>query len=204
MKDTKERLLDASQKLFTLHGFKKVSVDEIVQKAGLAKGTFYIYFPSKEDLYRELMEKNMNTMIAPAMIKYLKGETDLQMLLYKKTILGVHMIKKNKLLKELMRENPNYISRQVKCEKMQEINKEMSVDMFKKVKELIRNDIEFENIIEISMGIFNLMISMENKTTDYWQTIHSLNKVFIDGLLKKPKPWDEEKCWAIINEIKER
>jgi AcrR family transcriptional regulator len=176
-------------------------VDKIVQKASVAKGTFYIYFPSKEDLYQELIEKNIKALIAPKMIQLLKTETDIQILMYKKTILAVHMINKNKLLKELMQDNPNYASGKINCKEIQDLNKKMSVNMFEEIKNSIRPDIEFQDLITISIGIFNLMLSLEDKVEDYWKTIHSLNKIFIDGCFKNPKPWDEKKCWAIINEI---
>lgn len=202
MKNTKEQLLNASQNLFTAHGFKKVSVDEIVQKAGVAKGTFYIYFPSKEDLYQELIEKNIETLIAPKMAELFRTETDIQTLIYKKTILAVHIINKNRLLKELMQENPDYASRRINCKKIQTINKKISDDMIKTMRNSIRPDIEIKDLIEISIGIFNLMLKLEGKVENYWKTIHSLNKIFIDGILKEPQKWDEEKCWKIINEIR--
>ena len=36
--------------MFAEHGYENVSVDEILQEAGIAKGTFYHYFESKEDI----------------------------------------------------------------------------------------------------------------------------------------------------------
>jgi AcrR family transcriptional regulator len=43
-----ERLLDEGREIVFLHGVRKVSVDEIAKAAGLAKGTFYQHFDSKE------------------------------------------------------------------------------------------------------------------------------------------------------------
>jgi len=43
-------LLDTAFKLFTTQGVSKTSIAEISQKAGIAKGTFYLYFKDKYDI----------------------------------------------------------------------------------------------------------------------------------------------------------
>ena len=47
-------ILESAATLFREKGLKAVSVDEIVQSAGVAKGTFYLYFKSKDNLLEEL------------------------------------------------------------------------------------------------------------------------------------------------------
>lgn len=50
-KEEKERkILDSAFYLFTKKGFKNTSIQEIVDKAGVAKGTFYLYFKDKYDV----------------------------------------------------------------------------------------------------------------------------------------------------------
>lgn len=46
----REALLDAAEELFSKRGFAAVSVDDIVARAGVAKGTFYNHFADKRDL----------------------------------------------------------------------------------------------------------------------------------------------------------
>ena len=48
----KLRIEDAAQRLLLENGIENTSVDEIVQVAGIAKGTFYLYFADKEELVR--------------------------------------------------------------------------------------------------------------------------------------------------------
>jgi len=48
--DTKQRLLDTAQELFYSRSYADVGVQEICQKAGVKKGSFYHFFPSKRDL----------------------------------------------------------------------------------------------------------------------------------------------------------
>jgi AcrR family transcriptional regulator len=46
----KMEIIDMAQNLFYLKGYDKTSVNEIIEKLGIAKGTFYYYFKSKEEI----------------------------------------------------------------------------------------------------------------------------------------------------------
>jgi len=50
-------LLDAAERLFIQKGSAVTTVDDITRAAGVAKGTFYLYFHSKEDLLAALRER---------------------------------------------------------------------------------------------------------------------------------------------------
>ena len=50
----KTRLMENAFALFTSKGIAKTSVSDIVEKAGMAKGTFYLYFKDKYDLQEKL------------------------------------------------------------------------------------------------------------------------------------------------------
>ena len=50
-----ERLLNTSFELFTSKGLNKTSISDIVEKAGVAKGTFYLYFKDKYDIRNRLI-----------------------------------------------------------------------------------------------------------------------------------------------------
>ncbi|HHU91411.1 MAG TPA: TetR/AcrR family transcriptional regulator [Clostridiaceae bacterium] len=47
---TKQKLFSSAAKLFNQYDFEEVTVDKIVEEAGVAKGTFYIHFESKDAL----------------------------------------------------------------------------------------------------------------------------------------------------------
>lgn len=57
---TKSKIYKSAKELFALNGLENVSVDSIVEKAGVAKGTFYIYFESKEALITTLITEHIN------------------------------------------------------------------------------------------------------------------------------------------------
>lgn len=50
-------ILDVAQALFQSQGYAVTSVDEIVRSAGVAKGTFYYYFKSKQDILDALVRQ---------------------------------------------------------------------------------------------------------------------------------------------------
>ncbi|WP_232211800.1 TetR/AcrR family transcriptional regulator [Saccharomonospora halophila] len=47
--------MKSGYELFTTHGLRKASLDELVAPAGIAKSSFYQFFDSKEELYLQLM-----------------------------------------------------------------------------------------------------------------------------------------------------
>ena len=51
----RERLLDAGRDLFAQYGLRKTTVSELAERAGIATGTFYSFFDSKERLYYEII-----------------------------------------------------------------------------------------------------------------------------------------------------
>lgn len=54
---TRQNLLAAAEQEFGEKGFHTASISSITQRAGVAQGTFYIYFASKEDILRALVRQ---------------------------------------------------------------------------------------------------------------------------------------------------
>lgn len=66
-KQEKERkLLNTALHLFTEKGIKKTSIQDIVHEAGIAKGTFYLYFKDKYELQDVLLAKTSHEFFANA------------------------------------------------------------------------------------------------------------------------------------------
>jgi AcrR family transcriptional regulator len=61
---TKQRIFESAARLFCQYGFDDVSVDAIVEAAGVSKGTFYIYFESKDALIAFFLADYVNTVDA--------------------------------------------------------------------------------------------------------------------------------------------
>jgi TetR/AcrR family transcriptional repressor of nem operon len=49
--ETRERIINSARRLFNRRGFAEVTIDDIMQHAGLTRGGFYRHFDTKEQLY---------------------------------------------------------------------------------------------------------------------------------------------------------
>jgi len=56
---TRNKILSVASKLFSRYGFHKTSMDEIAKTARKAKGSLYYHFASKEDLFKEIVLKEI-------------------------------------------------------------------------------------------------------------------------------------------------
>jgi AcrR family transcriptional regulator len=59
---TVRRLLEAGMIEFEERGFQGVRVDDVVRRAGISHGTFYLYFSNKEDLFKALLRDALHDM----------------------------------------------------------------------------------------------------------------------------------------------
>lgn len=66
---SKKKLLDSAFKLFIDKGYENTTIDEIVKKANLAKGTFYIYFKNKYDIVDALIIEKGSLVLEKAISK---------------------------------------------------------------------------------------------------------------------------------------
>lgn len=68
----RDRILDAAERVFAQRGFFTAKVADIAREAGVADGTIYLYFKSKDDLLISLFESRMervNALLAAAVAK---------------------------------------------------------------------------------------------------------------------------------------
>jgi AcrR family transcriptional regulator len=59
-----QELLDAALALFVEKGFAATRSDEVAVRAGVSKGTLYLYYPSKEELLKAVIQQNLSQLIA--------------------------------------------------------------------------------------------------------------------------------------------
>lgn len=72
---TRNRLLEAAEAEIARKGFNRASVSSITRRAGVGQGTFYLYFPSKEDALRELV-RHMGRELRHALSEATRGVRD--------------------------------------------------------------------------------------------------------------------------------
>jgi AcrR family transcriptional regulator len=59
-----QELLDAALALFVEKGFAATRSEEVAARAGVSKGTLYLYYPSKEELLKAVIRENLSRLIA--------------------------------------------------------------------------------------------------------------------------------------------
>lgn len=71
----REQLLDAGRAVFSELGFHSATVDQIADRAGVGKGTVYLYFRSKQELYFAIVEHDLEELYAETVQQMGKAET---------------------------------------------------------------------------------------------------------------------------------
>jgi TetR/AcrR family transcriptional regulator len=61
----REVILDAALEVFSLHGFRGATLDQIAEVAGLSKPNLLYYFPSKEEVHTALLTGLLDTWLDP-------------------------------------------------------------------------------------------------------------------------------------------
>ena len=69
---TRRRLLEAAEEVFSRHGYHDASIVKITEAAGVAQGTFYLYFRTKARVFEELVD-DLNRRVRQAMTERAAG-----------------------------------------------------------------------------------------------------------------------------------
>lgn len=80
MNKTKRKIFETSMDLFAKKGYEATSIEEITSVVGVAKGTLYYHFSSKEEIFYFLIEEGMKLLKNSIDIKTSKLENSLDKL----------------------------------------------------------------------------------------------------------------------------
>ena len=75
MNKTKRKIFETSMELFAKKGYEATSIEEITSVVGVAKGTLYYHFTSKEEIFNFLVEEGMKLLKNSIEIKTSKLES---------------------------------------------------------------------------------------------------------------------------------
>lgn len=78
----REVILDAALEVFSLHGFRGATLDQIAEVAGLSKPNLLYYFPSKEEVHTALLTGLLDTWLDPLREMDPKGDPLAEILAY--------------------------------------------------------------------------------------------------------------------------
>ena len=80
MNKTKRKIFETSMKLFAEKGYEATSIEEITATVGVAKGTLYYHFSSKEEIFNFLVEEGMKLLKNSIEIKTAKCDNTIDKL----------------------------------------------------------------------------------------------------------------------------
>lgn len=73
--EKKDLILKAATRIISEKGYSSATIDEITKKAGVGKGTFYLYFKDKSELFFSIIEKEFDNLIQD-IVKAVEGMDD--------------------------------------------------------------------------------------------------------------------------------
>jgi len=105
-KQKENSLYDAAYDLFTTKGINDTAISEIVKKAGVAKGTFYLYFKDKYDILDKIILNKSSQVLSEAIIETKnKNFTEFEKELLYFINYIIEFFKKDKLMLKLIYKN---------------------------------------------------------------------------------------------------
>ena len=163
MADRREEIIQAGIEIFAAKGYYNTHIAEIVESVGIAKGTFYLYFNSKKDLFISLIRRFEDIFLELFDIDILVAETeDLKSFFNKllKKIFSLYKEHKNLsiiILREAVAVN----------EKFREEFKEMDARRFKRINNLyqflldndyLNQEIDYDYFVCVFVGIMESIV----------------------------------------------
>lgn len=189
MNKTKRKIFETSMELFAQKGYEATSIEEITSIVGVAKGTLYYHFSSKEEIFNFLVEEGIKLLKNSIEIKTSKLNNSIDKL--KAIILiQIKIIVKYEsfisiLLSEIWRQEPRNIK-----------SREYVIEYVKIIEKIINEGIKNKEIIQgdanvIANGIFGFTCSTMlyklncKEKIDILKVYKEIIKDFINNLEEK-------------------
>lgn len=81
-KRNRQVILDAALVVFSTHGFRGATLDQIANEAGLSKPNLLYYFDSKDTVHRELLTRLLDTWLDPLRMLEARGDPQAEIMAY--------------------------------------------------------------------------------------------------------------------------
>lgn len=193
MEDKKEEIKRCGRELFSSKGFKDTNIAEIMKMAGMATGTFYNYYASKDKLFMELhLEENAK--LKENIMAAVDLDGDPMEIMKQLISLNNEGMTSNPILKE-------WYNRDVFSKLEQSFSEENGMDSVKflydgfiqvvkkwQSENKMRNDIDAEMIMAIFSAIINIDLHKEEIGLDYFPKVQEyLGEFTMKGLMNHNK-----------------
>lgn len=179
----RQKMMQEGERLFTSYGLKKVSIDEIVRATGIAKGSFYSFYPSKEHLYMHIAGE-LQLKMWREMEEFLNKNRALPPReLCKQCFLWMFQgLQRYPMLRQVDRETADYLYRKLPPEVIEAHTQDDSQELIK----LQEYGIHFTCGIELATKTLQtLAVSFLNLQQDNAADQQAVIELILDGVLKE-------------------
>ena len=189
MNKTKRKIFETSMKLFAEKGYDATSIEEITATVGVAKGTLYYHFSSKEEIFNFLIEEGVTLLKNSIAIKTGKLDNSLDKIRAIVLIQIKILVKYENFMTIILSQIWGTDTRSQMC-------KNYVFEYIQMIEEIVKEGIKKGEIIEgdsnvIASGIFGFTCSSliykmrhENKELDVAKLDREIEKSFIKKLKK--------------------
>ncbi len=176
----KEKLKEVAYDCLLKYGVKKTTVDQIVQMTGIAKGSFYKFYDSKEILFFTVLEEYQKSIIDELINKF-KEEEDIGVDKFTQLIYGLYQKVRQSFIMNIIKNNEfEYLMRKLPKDLIanhHSLDDILAKNIFSHIK--IKEGVNIDVVTASLRAIFMSMMHIEEIGEKY---IEEVLKLLIKGL----------------------
>ena len=189
------RILDAALKVFATRGFYNAKVSEVAREAGVADGTIYLYFESKDALLIALFEDRMQRLIARATDEIARSEGTVLDKIRQAIALHLSLVVDDPDLAEFitveLRQSGKFIKEYDNPKFTEYLRIFRDLILAGQEQGLIRRTVDARLVVRAIFGaldelLLTLSLTHRNRSVDINATVDGLCDIFFDGIRAQP------------------
>ena len=189
------RILDAALKVFATRGFYNAKVSEVAREAGVADGTIYLYFESKDALLIALFEDRMQRIIARANDELARSEGSVLDKIRQAIALHLSLVVDDPDLAEFitveLRQSGKFVKEYDNPKFTEYLRIFRDLILAGQEQGLIRRTVDARLVVRAIFGaldelLLTLSLTHRNRSVDLNATVDGLCDIFFDGIRAQP------------------
>lgn len=183
------QILEAGEKLFAKKGFYPTTMEEVARAAGLAKGTIYLHFDNKRDLFFSIIKNKLDILLEKIEKEVRKGELISQRI---KLAIGIHLrfLEENRDFFKIMQALPESLKEEMEKRLKGRVIEKQS-RYIEILDQLIQKGIRNQEIKVLdSRKLAVILVGMMHSLTIYWISREEKGSLSQDGSLVWQVFWE--------------
>ncbi len=190
-----EKLFVEGERLFTQYGIKKVTVDDLVKAAGIAKGSFYAFYTNKEHLYFDITARLQQKLWSDLDVFLRENQTLPPVELTKQSILWMFSkLDHYPMLKQNDGEIAAYLYRKLPPEVLAAHTKDDSYEITKLQEYGVHFKCEVDTVTKILQILAIGFLSLQSDAGDNSEPNSEAITMILDGVLKEIVCDERDQC----------